>query len=177
MGNSIQFWHTNRCSGESVKRFWDRKCVNLRGTWTPNLRIHAKCANHLSCQGQTFDSLTETWIIWNHLECNIHSYLNLKNKTSYLLYWTKTQSTNLSKRFCNIHAMLKIRTISHANWLSLVNSCIYYTRQMHETYHGTALLNGFQNSVELWNPQNKTALSKCSFMWNKGPANIGLKWL
>ena len=34
--------------------FWDRKCLELRGTRTPNLRIHAECPNLLSCQGQTF---------------------------------------------------------------------------------------------------------------------------
>ena len=34
--------------------FWDRKCLDLRGTRTPNLRIHAECSNHLSYQGQTF---------------------------------------------------------------------------------------------------------------------------
>ena len=34
--------------------FWDRKCLDLRGTRTPSLRIHAECSNHLSYQGQTF---------------------------------------------------------------------------------------------------------------------------
>ena len=34
--------------------FWDRKCLGLRGTRTPNLRIHAECSNLLSYQGQTF---------------------------------------------------------------------------------------------------------------------------
>ena len=28
--------------------FWDRKCLDLRGTRTPNLRIHTECFNHLS---------------------------------------------------------------------------------------------------------------------------------
>ena len=36
------------------QRFWDRNCLDLRGTRTPNLRIHAECSNHLSYQGQTF---------------------------------------------------------------------------------------------------------------------------
>ena len=31
--------------------FSDRKCLDLRGTRTPNLRIHAECSNHLSYQG------------------------------------------------------------------------------------------------------------------------------
>ena len=34
--------------------FWDRKCLDLRGTRTPNLRIHAECCNLSSYQGQTF---------------------------------------------------------------------------------------------------------------------------
>ena len=34
--------------------FWDRKYLDLRGTRTPNLRIHAECSNFLSYQGQTF---------------------------------------------------------------------------------------------------------------------------
>ena len=36
------------------QRFWDRKCFDLRGTWTPNLRIHAECSNILTYKGQTF---------------------------------------------------------------------------------------------------------------------------
>ena len=34
--------------------FWDRKCLHLRGTRTPNIRIHAECSKLLSYQGQTF---------------------------------------------------------------------------------------------------------------------------
>ena len=34
--------------------FWDRKCLDLRQTLTPNFQIHAQCFNHLSYQGQTF---------------------------------------------------------------------------------------------------------------------------
>ena len=37
--------------------FWDRKCLDLRGTRTLNLRIHADCSNPFSYQGQTFDLL------------------------------------------------------------------------------------------------------------------------
>ena len=37
-----------------VSKFWDRKCIDLRRTRTPNLRIHAECSNLLSYQGQTF---------------------------------------------------------------------------------------------------------------------------
>ena len=34
--------------------FWDRKCLDLKGTRTPKLRINAECFNLLSYQGQTF---------------------------------------------------------------------------------------------------------------------------
>ena len=33
------------------------------------------------------------------------------------------------------------------NWLSLVNSCIYYAHQTFENLPGTALLSGFQSSL------------------------------
>ena len=36
-----------------VTKFWDRKSLDLRGTRTPNLRIHAEWSNYLSYQGQT----------------------------------------------------------------------------------------------------------------------------
>ena len=31
--------------------FWDRKCLDLRGTQTPNLRIHAECSNVFELSG------------------------------------------------------------------------------------------------------------------------------
>ena len=44
---------------------WDRKCLDLRGTRTPNLWIHAECSNHLSYQGQTFAvPCFEHWLWW-----------------------------------------------------------------------------------------------------------------
>ena len=45
--------------------FWDRKCLDLRGTPTPNLRIHAECSNHLSYQGQTSVYLYPSHDAWN----------------------------------------------------------------------------------------------------------------
>ena len=35
------------------QNFWDRKCLDLRGTRTPNLRIHTEYSNHSRYQGQT----------------------------------------------------------------------------------------------------------------------------
>ena len=36
---------------------WDRKCLHLRETRTPNLRIDAECSYHFSYQGQAFAAL------------------------------------------------------------------------------------------------------------------------
>ena len=45
--------------------FWDRKCLDLRRTRTPNLRIHAECSNLLSYQSQTFPvPYFEHWLWW-----------------------------------------------------------------------------------------------------------------
>ena len=46
-------------------------------------------------------------------------------------------------------------------WLGFVNSCVYYVYQTRDIYQVLPY------SVELWNP-----LSKCSFIWIKGPINI-----
>ena len=50
MGNSIHFWLANR------------KYLDMRGTPTPNLQIHAECSNHLSYLGQTF-AVPYIWIL------------------------------------------------------------------------------------------------------------------
>ena len=42
--------------------FWDRKCLDLRRTWTPNLRIHTECSTLLSYQGQTL--AVPWWWCW-----------------------------------------------------------------------------------------------------------------
>ena len=34
--------------------FWDRKCLDLRGTRTPNLRIHAECSNLVDMQSSPY---------------------------------------------------------------------------------------------------------------------------
>ena len=58
------------------------------------------------------------------------------------------------------------------NWLSLVNSCIYYAHQTHEINHVLSYSMDFETPGELWNPLSKKVLSKSSFIWNKGPVNI-----
>ena len=60
------FRHTYGCSLWKCQSFWDRKCLNLRGTQTPNLRIHAECSNHLSYQGQTFAVPCFEYWLWRY---------------------------------------------------------------------------------------------------------------
>ena len=48
-------WSTHaRAFFWKCQSFWDRKCLDLRGTRIPNLWTHAECSNLLSYQGQTF---------------------------------------------------------------------------------------------------------------------------
>ena len=48
------------------QRFWDRKYLDLRGTRTPNIRIHAECSNLLSYQGQTLLSHVVEYWLWRY---------------------------------------------------------------------------------------------------------------
>ena len=60
------------------------------------------------------------------------------------------------------------------NWLGLVNSCVYYAHQTREIYQIPVLTSAvdFKAPDELWNPLSTTILSRCDFIWNKGPVNI-----
>ena len=92
-----------------------------------------------------------------------HSCISKLEKTRFLISYIKpTQPARLSRWFCNKHGVLKIRTICHAHdmW-KLARSCW----QLHwlcppdaRNLPGTASLNGFQSSGELWNPLNKTVI-------------------
>ena len=58
-------------------------------------------------------------------------------------------------------------------WLALVKSCIYYAHQTCGICQVLPYWWDFKAQWELWNPlSKKTALSQCSFIWNKGPGNI-----
>ena len=61
-GQQHSFWTHERVFLWKFQSFWDRKCLDLRGTRTPNLRIHAECSNLLSYQGQTF-AVPCCWIL------------------------------------------------------------------------------------------------------------------
>ena len=56
--------------------------------------------------------------------------------------------------------------------LGLINSCVYYAHQTYEIYQVLPDSLDFKAPEELWNPISKAVLSKCSFIWNKGPLNI-----
>ena len=57
------------------QRFWDRKCLDLRGTRTPNLRIHAECSNLLSYQGKTFAVSCIYIYIYIYIYIHINIYI------------------------------------------------------------------------------------------------------
>ena len=68
------------------------------------------------------------------------------------------------------------------NCLGLVNDSIHYANHTCEIYQVLPYSVDFKAPEELWNPLSKTALSKCSFIWNKGPIVIwndhkAQKWL
>ena len=46
--------------------FWDKKCLDLKGARTPNLRIYAKCSNLLGHQDQTFAALCFEHWLWRY---------------------------------------------------------------------------------------------------------------
>ena len=50
---------------------------------------------------------------------------------------------------------------------SLVNSCAYYARQTSAIYQALPYSVDFKAHQEF-----KAVLSKCSYIWNKGPINI-----
>ena len=76
--SKVNIWNVNCVRGQQhsfsthvrvflwkCQSFWDRKCIDLRGTRTPNLLIHAECSNLLSYQGQTFAvPCFEHWLWW-----------------------------------------------------------------------------------------------------------------
>ena len=53
--------------------------------------------------------------------------------------------------------------------LDVVNSCINYAHQTREIYQVQPYSVDFKTPREFWNPLSQTVLSKCSFIWNKGP--------
>ena len=67
------------------------------GAWTPNLRIHAECSNHLSYQGQTFS-------VWT---ANQHSHqTTVLNISPICVIWSMDSKQPLSKN--RKHQILKL---------------------------------------------------------------------
>ena len=58
-GNSV---HERRDVLVKVSKFRDRKCLDPKGTPTPNPRTHAECSYHLSYRGRHFlTHILEHW--------------------------------------------------------------------------------------------------------------------
>ena len=54
-------------------------------------------------------------------------------------------------------------------WKLAQFSCVYYPHQAYEIQQVLSYSVDIKAPRELWNPLSKTALSRCSFIWNKGP--------
>ena len=99
--------------------FWDRKCLDLRGARTSNLRIHAECSNHLSYQGQSllwlfifiiyiavvffaYSSTLRVVSMRCHIRPLLRSYRSRKYPNKLVLdLYTETDKLNLTEFFYN----------------------------------------------------------------------------
>ena len=57
------------------------------------------------------------------------------------------------------------------NWLCRVNSWVNYSNQLTIATSEIYQVVGVKAPGERWNPLTKTMISKCSFLWFKGPVN------
>ena len=90
------------------QRFWDRKWLDLGGTRTLNLRIHAECSNLLSYQGHTFAvPCFEHWLwryryfrsnvnIWN-VNCARATAFLFDTRTGFLVKVSKVLRQKMSR--------------------------------------------------------------------------------
>ena len=90
------------------------------------------------------------------------------------IYWVtflnwNSNVTIILKKFWSL-AVLQV--VKLANLDGIVKSCIFSTYQTHEIYQVRTYSMDFKAPGELWNPWSKTVVSKCTFIWNKGPVNI-----
>ena len=90
--------------------------------------------------------------------------------------WSSPFSTYLYIRFQFWHLydsyLSAVTTFNRANPSVICSICNYDFDQIHEIYQVLPYSVDFKAPQELWNPLNKTLLSKYSFIWNKGPINI-----
>ena len=56
--------------------------------------------------------------------------------------------------------------------LGHVNGSVYCARETREMYQALPDSVDFKAPEELWNPLSKAVVTKCSFVWFKGPVNI-----
>ena len=84
--------------------FWDRKCLDLRGTQTPNLRVNAECSNLLSYQGHTF-AVPCCWILALAVQISL-SKVNIWNincaRGTAFIFDTQALIWNLKVRFMGV---------------------------------------------------------------------------
>ena len=90
------------------------------------------------------------------------------------IYWVTFLNWNsdVTIILIKIWSLAVLQVVKLANLDGIVKSCIYSTHQTHEIYQVLTYSMDFKALVELWNPWSKTVLSKCTFIWNKGPVNI-----
>ena len=77
---SVNIWNVSYSTQEwmflwKCQSFWDRKCLDLRGTRASNLRIHAECSSHWRNKGQTL----ATPCCWLWYNCYCCSKINIWN--------------------------------------------------------------------------------------------------
>ena len=84
-----------RVFSRKCQRFWDRKCLDLRGTRIANLRIPAEFSSILSYQRQTFEHrLWRCRYFWSKV--NIW-YLNCARATAFIFDTRTGVPENMSK--------------------------------------------------------------------------------
>ena len=92
------------------QHFWDRKCVDLRGTRTPNLRIQAEFSNHLSYQGQTFAVPFFKYWLWRYRY--FWSKVNIWNvncaRATAVIFDTRTDVLVKVSKFLKQHTMKQL---------------------------------------------------------------------
>ena len=72
------------------QNFWDRNCLDLKGTRTPNLRIYAKCSNLLIyIRARHLLSLVfEYWLWWcRYFRSNVYIWnVNSARATAFIIF-------------------------------------------------------------------------------------------
>ena len=112
--------------------FWDRKCLDLRGTWTPNLRIHAEFANALTYwvirARHLLSHVVEYWLwrcryLWSKV--NIWN-INCARATAFI-FDTQALIWNLKVMFMGVVIGQGNAVSTVSNWFTSFLLCINLT--------------------------------------------------